>query len=122
VLHALVVEPGDTVVVPAGTVHTIGAGVLLVEVQENSDTTYRLHDWGRGRELHVEKALESVHYGPRSPDKVPAQVVEDDGMLRRELLVQCRSFAAEAVVVMGTVTLEPAPTTAPFQVLHVLAG
>lgn len=122
VLHSFVVKPGDTVFVPAGTVHTIGAGVLLVEVQQNSDTTYRLHDWGRGRELHVEKALASVHCGPRSPDKVPAQVVDDDGALRRELLVQCRHFAAEAFVAMGVVTLELAPTTAPFQVLHVLAG
>jgi mannose-6-phosphate isomerase len=121
-LHSFVVQPGDTVFVPAGTVHTIGAGVLLVEVQQNSDTTYRLHDWGRGREIHVEKALASIHYGPRSPDKVPAQVIDDDGALRRELLVQCRHFAAEAVVAMGVVTLDLAPTTAPFQVLHVLAG
>jgi mannose-6-phosphate isomerase len=121
-LHSFEVKPGDTVFIPAGTVHTIGAGVLLAEVQQNSDTTYRLHDWGRPRELHVKEALESIHFGPRSPDKVPAQLVEDEGSVRRELLVTCRHFAAECFVAMGTFTLELEPSTAPFQVMHVLTG
>ena len=42
--------------VDAGTVHAIGAGLILVETQQNSDTTYRLYDYGRPRELHIEKA------------------------------------------------------------------
>ena len=121
-LHSFEVRAGDTVFVPAGTVHTIGAGVLLAEVQQNSDTTYRLHDYGRGRGLHVREALESIHFGVRSPDKVPAQVMLDDGSFRRELLVSCRHFAAEAVVAMGTITLDLEPATAPFQVMHVIAG
>ncbi len=121
-LHAFEVQAGDTVFVPAGTVHTIGAGVLLAEVQQNSDTTYRLHDHGRGRDLHVREALESVRFGPRSPDKVPAQVLADDGSFRRELLITCRHFAAEVFVAMGTITLDLEPATAPFQVMHVLAG
>ena len=121
-LRSFEVKPGDTVFVPAGTVHTIGAGVLLVEVQQNSDTTYRLHDWGRPRDLHVREALESIHFGVRSPDTVPAQLVEDDGGRRRELLVSCRHFSAECHVATGTFTMELAPTTAPFQALHVLAG
>lgn len=56
------VEAGDSVLVPAGTVHSIGAGILLYEVQETSDTTYRLYDWhrkgpdGKTRELHLDKA------------------------------------------------------------------
>ncbi len=121
-LRSFPVAPGDTIFVPAGTVHTVGAGVLLAEVQQNSDTTYRLHDFGRGRELHVREAMESVHFGERSPDKVPAQLVEDDGGVRRELLVSCRHFAAECVVATGTFTLEIEPSPAPFQAMHVLAG
>jgi mannose-6-phosphate isomerase len=50
---------------PSGTVHALGAGVLVAEVQTPSDTTYRVYDWGRsGRELHVEQALECIDFGP----------------------------------------------------------
>jgi mannose-6-phosphate isomerase len=48
---------GDTFFVPAGTVHAIGAGVVLCEIQQHSNVTYRLYDYGRDRELHLEKAL-----------------------------------------------------------------
>jgi mannose-6-phosphate isomerase len=122
VLHSFEVKAGDTIFVPAGTVHSIGAGVLLVEVQQNSDTTYRVHDFGRGRELHVREALASIRFGVDSPDRVPAQVMEDEGSFHRELLVSCRHFAAECFVGTGTFTLEPSPSAAPFQAVHVLAG
>jgi mannose-6-phosphate isomerase len=51
------VSAGDMVYVPAGTIHAIGAGVVILEIQQNSDTTYRLYDYGRPRELHLEKGL-----------------------------------------------------------------
>jgi mannose-6-phosphate isomerase len=51
------VVPGDGVFVPAGTVHAIGAGITLCEVQQNNDVTYRLYDYGRPRELHLEAGL-----------------------------------------------------------------
>lgn len=50
------VEPGDVVFVPAGMIHAIGKGVLLLEVQQTSDITYRVYDWGRPRELHLKEA------------------------------------------------------------------
>jgi mannose-6-phosphate isomerase len=56
-LHWLDARPGDTFFVPAGTVHAIGAGVVMCEIQQHSDVTYRLYDYGRDRELHLEKAL-----------------------------------------------------------------
>jgi mannose-6-phosphate isomerase len=49
--------PGETWFIPAGTIHAIGAGITLAEVQQNSDVTYRLFDYGRPRELHLEKGL-----------------------------------------------------------------
>src|ERR1700756_4813964 len=70
------VQPGDTFFVPAGTPHTIGPGMVLCEVQEYSDLTYRLYDYGRvdshgkPRELHVEKALEVMHFGRSRGKKV----------------------------------------------------
>lgn len=51
------VRPGDFFYIPAGTVHAIGAGVSLIEIQQNSDITYRLYDYGRPRELHLERGI-----------------------------------------------------------------
>ena len=75
VLHAIQVATGDCVFVPAGTVHAIGEGVLLAEVQQSSDLTFRLSDWGRvgsdgrPRRLHVEESLEATDFerGPVDP-------------------------------------------------------
>ena len=50
-------RPGDTFFIPAGTVHAIGGGLVLCEIQQNSDITYRLYDYGRGRELHLDQAV-----------------------------------------------------------------
>lgn len=61
------VSPGDFFYIPAGTVHAIGAGLTLLEVQENTDITYRLHDYGRPRELHLEEALAVATGAPNPP-------------------------------------------------------
>jgi mannose-6-phosphate isomerase len=75
------VRPGDTVFIEAGNIHAIGAGVSLCEIQQNSDVTYRLYDYGRKRELHLEKGLEVCSLEPY------------DG--RRALPVRCESFQTE---------------------------
>lgn len=65
------VRAGDCLLVPGGTVHAISAGVTILEVQQNSDTTYRLWDWGRaGRETHVEQALKVIRFGAPSPEPI----------------------------------------------------
>ena len=67
-LQKVKVNPEDVVFIPAGCVHAIGKGIVLVEIQENSDTTYRVFDWnrmgldGKPRQLHVQKALEIIDY------------------------------------------------------------
>ncbi|WP_336982170.1 class I mannose-6-phosphate isomerase [Altererythrobacter fulvus] len=61
------VKPGDFVYIPAGTVHAIGAGISLVEVQQNRDCTYRFYDYGRPRELHLEDALKVARGQPHDP-------------------------------------------------------
>ncbi|RME70395.1 MAG: class I mannose-6-phosphate isomerase [Planctomycetota bacterium] len=58
------VHTGDTVNVPAGTLHAIGPGLVLYEVQQPSDTTYRVYDWGRGRELHLVQAARALAFEP----------------------------------------------------------
>ena len=68
-LNWLTVRPGDVLYIPAGTVHALGGGIQCYEVQQSSDVTYRLWDWGRvdkngnPRQLHTEKALDVIHAG-----------------------------------------------------------
>ncbi|MEM7689864.1 MAG: class I mannose-6-phosphate isomerase [Pseudomonadota bacterium] len=69
---------GDIFYLPAGTVHAIGAGLALVEVQQSSDTTFRLYDYGRPRELHLERALAVADCKPYPPDH--ASNVEQRGV------------------------------------------
>jgi mannose-6-phosphate isomerase len=61
------VKPGDFFYIPAGTVHAIGAGVSLIEIQQNSDITYRLYDYGRPRELHLEQGVHVACGLPHGP-------------------------------------------------------
>lgn len=61
------VKKGDFIYIPAGTVHAIGKGLRLLEVQQSCDLTYRLYDWGRGREVHIEKGLSVI----KSEEMIP---------------------------------------------------
>ena len=104
VLHAFEPRPGDCIFIPAGTVHAIGAGLLVAEIQQSSDVTYRLHDWGRvgadgrPRPLHVEAGLESVtRFGPVAPVRPEATT---DPSVRR--LVDCPYFSFDEVRPGGT--------------------
>jgi mannose-6-phosphate isomerase len=64
------VKVGDVIYVPAGTIHTINAGIMLFEIQQKSDLTYRIYDYGRPRELHLEKALDVIAYDRTAPPAV----------------------------------------------------
>lgn len=75
-------SPGDTFFIPAGTVHAIGSGLVLCEIQQRSDITYRLYDYGRPRELHIE---ESLAVAVRGPHRARVQSVQ-------EQLVECEYF------------------------------
>lgn len=89
---------GDCVFLPAGTVHALGGGLVVAEIQQASDTTYRLFDWnrlgadGKPRELHVERALEAIEYtrGPTGPQT--PQPTERPGV---ERLVDCDKFVLD---------------------------
>ena len=61
-LESISVKSGDVIYIPAGTVHAINGGIKLLEIQQNSDITYRIYDWGRDREMHIDKALEVIDY------------------------------------------------------------
>ena len=61
-LEKISVKPGDMIYIPSGTVHAITGGIKLIEVQQSSDVTYRIYDWGRDREMHIEKSLQVIDY------------------------------------------------------------
>ena len=74
------VQPGDAFYIPAGTVHAIGAGVSLIEVQTNTDITFRLYDYGRPRELHLDQGLQ-VSIGAPYPAENRSKLEGDQGTL-----------------------------------------
>jgi mannose-6-phosphate isomerase len=83
--HRIDVKRGDAMFLPSGRVHAIGAGLVIFEIQQNSDTTFRVHDWGRvgldgkPRELHIAQSLESIDFGDVEPPLVPASSRQLDG-------------------------------------------
>lgn len=103
-------HPGDVFFLPAGRIHSIGAGNLLVEVQETSDVTYRIYDFGRldaktgkPRELHVEEAKDAIDYTVH-PSYVSEAGAEVDGV---SSLVKCDHFDVCRVSVDGKKTITP---------------
>lgn len=89
---------GDTFFVPAGAVHAIGGGLVVCEIQQHSDVTYRLYDYGRPRELHLEHALEvSI------PEPFEA---------RTSLPFECPYFRAEPLAIRGSAAMPAAPRNA----------
>ena len=75
-LNWVAVRPGDTIFTPPGTIHAIGPGIVLCEIQQQSDITYRIYDYGRPRRLHLQKALDVATPGPH-PGKSAASPLAD---------------------------------------------
>jgi len=95
-LNVLPVAAGEMVFVDAGTVHAIWPGSILLETQQNCDLTYRMYDYGRPRELHIEKSLEATHLVTRA-GKVTAQELAD-----RTVLLDEDYFRVERIPVSGS--------------------
>lgn len=68
------VATGDVIASPAGTIHALGAGLILVEIQQNLDLTYRLYDYGRQRELHLEQGVAAAHPAPLAAGPIPRRL------------------------------------------------
>ncbi|MBU6410586.1 MAG: class I mannose-6-phosphate isomerase [Verrucomicrobia bacterium] len=98
--HRLSVRAGDAIFLPSGRVHGIGAGLVIFEIQQNSDTTYRVFDWNRGgldgrpRELHVAEALANVNFDDFEPQLIGGGY-RPDGMALKRPLVNDALFCAE---------------------------
>lgn len=123
--EAYAVRAGDTYFVPARTPHTIGPGMVICEVQEYSDLTYRVYDYGRvdahgkPRELHLGKAFEVMNFGLPAGGKVTPLPLPTEGAART-LLAACRYFAAERCEFFSTMQSESLFER--FELFMVLAG
>jgi mannose-6-phosphate isomerase len=101
--HKVPVQAGDAMFLPSGRVHAIGAGLVIFEIQENSDTTYRVFDWnrvgldGKPRDLHVAQSLASIDFEDFEPSLADRASAVSGGLSRRSL-VDSPLFRVEALL------------------------
>ena len=104
-LQKISVKPGDVFYVEAGTIHAIGAGILIAEIQESSNLTYRLYDYdrvdkdGKKRKLHIEKALAVANLSGVKEPVQPMRVLNYKPGWASELLCRCKNFQVERVLI-----------------------
>ena len=126
-LNFVPAKKGDTFFVPAGTVHAILGGVLIYEIQEESDTTLRLYDWNRkssngvSRELHVEESLDIINFTENRPLKPEPILIEKNESYAYELLCHNSKFVLSrySFTKSGKAALDPIDT---FRVITVIDG
>lgn len=110
------VKAGELLYSPAGTIHAIGGGISLVEIQQNLDLTYRLYDYGRPRELHLDDGIAVSDPRPWSPVPGEGKVLAKGGAFRVERWTEAGTLDGPAVVVplaaTGTIDGEPLATGA----------
>jgi mannose-6-phosphate isomerase len=121
-LRRVAVAPGDTIFVPAGTVHAINAGIMLFEIQQTSDLTYRVYDYdrrdaqGNPRELHVQKSLDVIDYAATFPAHTAPKPLGEG----RTLLVECPYFRMQRWDLPAPVAAATDPAT--FVILTIVDG
>jgi mannose-6-phosphate isomerase len=122
--HRLPVKPGDSMFLPSGRVHAIGAGLVIFEIQQNSDTTYRVFDWnrvgldGRPRELHVAESLASIDFGDFEPPLIQSRFAGRD--VKSRPLVTDPLFNVEALEAKAGAGLNLKPHQ--LQIIAVVCG
>lgn len=115
------VRTGDVIFVPAGTVHAIQRGIVLAEIQENSDITYRLYDWGRvnkTRQLHVDESLQVSNFTPSLSHTIPSLTIHHSGY-DQHFLVACQYFVFERLDVRAAIRISSQHR---FQILSMVQG
>ena len=127
-LQRVRVRPGDAIMVPAGTVHGILSGIVLVEIQQCSDTTFRIHDWdrpgpdGRPRELHTERAFDAIRFGPTTPVPVAPRAAGAGTGVLREVIADCDHFVVERLRMAAGARLASELDGRTFEIWGVVSG
>ncbi|MEM7332437.1 MAG: type I phosphomannose isomerase catalytic subunit [Chloroflexota bacterium] len=110
-LHHIPVKAGDVVCVPAGSLHAIMDGLLIAEIQQNSNTTYRVYDWnrlqnGKPRELHIDKAMDVINFDQVAPQICPPKATSEGNGISRAELCANKYFTTERVEISAGATFE----------------
>lgn len=113
-------KKGESVNIPGGRVHAICAGSLLYEVQQNSNTTYRLYDWGRARELHINEAMAAIRWDDKSVPKISPRHLSSDLHHQLVSILSTPFFLVERVDVFDEHHLGQIPKS--FQLFFCLQG
>lgn len=128
-LQKVPIRPNDVFLVEAGTVHAIGAGSLIVEVQENSNLTYRLYDYdrrdgaGKLRPLHIEKALAVANLKAATHPRQPMRTLRYQPGCAKELLCRCKYFETWRLLLNTPDEVQPfTPQGSSFRVLLCIGG
>lgn len=127
-LHRVTVRAGDHICVPAGTLHAIMGGLIIAEIQQNSNTTYRVYDWGRvgadgkPRPLHIDKALDVIDFQRVEPQVCQPVVIAEEPGFRREQLCRNRYFVTERLVLDAGVAFSGACTGDSLEIWGVIEG
>lgn len=127
-LHKINVKTGDHICVPAGSLHAIMGGLLIAEIQQNSNTTYRVYDWGRvgadgkGRPLHVDKALDVINFDQVAPSICPPEPINEEKGVKRSLLCQTDYFVVEKVEMAEGATFRGACTGETLEIWGIIEG
>lgn len=127
-LHRILVKTGDHICVPAGSMHAIMGGLLIAEIQQNSNTTYRVYDWGRvdangrARPLHVDKALDVTNFDQIAPELCPPKRIADAGGIKRSLLCQTDYFVTERVEMAAGSTFSGSCNGETMEIWGIIAG
>jgi mannose-6-phosphate isomerase len=109
-LHHLPIRAGDVICVPTGTLHAILGGSILAEIQQNSNTTYRVYDWnrvdakGNQRPLHIDKALDVINFEQKEPKLSAPKLISHINGIKRSMLCQTPYFTTEKIEMDSTST------------------
>ena len=127
-LHRVPVKTGDHIDVPAGTLHAIMSDVIIAEIQQNSNTTYRVYDWnrvgadGNPRLLHVDKAMDVINFEQVEPGLPHPKLLADEGGVRRLGLVRNEYFITERVEIQAGSTYHGECTGKTMEIWGLIAG
>jgi mannose-6-phosphate isomerase len=127
-LHQVPVKAGDSIFIPAGSVHAIMEGLLVAEIQQNSDTTYRVYDWnrlgadGKPRALHIDKALDVINFDLIEPGPFKPKLVEQNNGMRREVISTCPHFTVERVTFDRAALFEGHNDGSTFEIWGTMSG